>query len=54
MGALGVNYMQYQGAQAMRDAAQNTGGGVASLGAGLGAGMGIGGILTAEIGRAHV
>ena len=42
MGALGVNYMQYQGAQAMRDAAQNTSGGVASLGAGLGAGMGIG------------
>ncbi len=45
MGALGVNYMQYQGAQAMRDAAQNTGGGVAALGAGLGAGMGIGGMM---------
>lgn len=45
MGALGVNYMQYEGAQAMRDAAQNQGGGVAALGAGLGAGMGIGGIM---------
>ncbi|HQX10164.1 MAG TPA: SPFH domain-containing protein [Thermoflexales bacterium] len=49
MGALGVNYMQYQGAQAMRDAAQNTGGGVASLGAGLGAGMGIGGMMSQAI-----
>lgn len=45
MGALGVNYVTYQGAQAMRDAAQNTGGGIAAMGAGMGAGMGIGGMM---------
>jgi membrane protease subunit (stomatin/prohibitin family) len=43
MGAIGDMgaYMQYQGAQAMRDAAQNQGtaGGAAGLGAGMGAGM---------------
>ena len=44
MGAIGnmQNYMQYQTAEAIRDAAQNPSGGMASMGAGLGAGMGIG------------
>ena len=42
MGVLGVNYMQYQTGQAMRDAAQNPSGGAAGVGAGLGAGMGMG------------
>jgi membrane protease subunit (stomatin/prohibitin family) len=42
MGAVGANYMQYQAGQAMRDAAQNEGSGIAGAGAGLGAGMGIG------------
>ncbi len=42
MGALGVNYMQYQAGQAMREAAQNEGGGVAGAGVGLGAGIGLG------------
>jgi membrane protease subunit (stomatin/prohibitin family) len=42
MGALGVNYMQYQAGQAMREAAQNTSGGVAGVGVGLGAGVGLG------------
>ncbi len=44
MGAIGdMNaYMQYQGAQAMRDAAQNESGGMAGAGVGLGAGMGMG------------
>ena len=44
MAALGdmSTYTQFQAAQAMRDAAQNEGGGMASMGAGLGAGVGIG------------
>ena len=44
MGAIGdMNaYMQYQGAQALRDAAQNEGGGMASAGVGAGAGFGLG------------
>ena len=44
MGALGdaQRYMQYQAADALRDAAQNEGGG-AGLGAGLGAGFAVGG-----------
>lgn len=44
MGAIGDmnQYMKYQSAEAIRDAAQNTGGGMASMGAGIGAGMGIG------------
>ncbi len=44
MGALGDlnKYMQFQTAEAIRDAAQNEGGGMASMGAGMGAGMGIG------------
>jgi len=45
MGALGVNYMQYQAGQAMREAAQNEGGGVAGAGVGLGAGIGLGQVL---------
>lgn len=41
MGAIGnLNaYMQYQTAEAMRDAAQNEGGGIAGLGVGMGAGI---------------
>ncbi|MCS7323921.1 MAG: SPFH domain-containing protein [Anaerolineae bacterium] len=42
MGAVGVNYMQYQAGQAMREAARNEGQGLAALGAGAGAGLGIG------------
>src|SRR5690606_28055355 len=44
MGALGdaQKYMQFQAADALRDAAQNEGGG-AGLGAGLGAGFAVGG-----------
>jgi membrane protease subunit (stomatin/prohibitin family) len=44
MAALGDmnTYMQFQAAQAMRDAAQNEGGGGVSTGAGLGAGMAMG------------
>lgn len=48
MGALGDlnQYMKYEAAQALRDAAQNEGGGLASMGAGLGAGAGIGKLMT--------
>jgi membrane protease subunit (stomatin/prohibitin family) len=49
MGALGVNYMQYQGAQAMREAAQNPGGGAIGAGMGLGAGIGLGGAISQAI-----
>src|SRR5688572_16711491 len=44
MAALGDmnTYTQFQAAQAIRDAAQNEGGGMASMGAGLGACVGIG------------
>jgi membrane protease subunit (stomatin/prohibitin family) len=44
MAAIGdmQTYTQFQAAQAMRDAAQNEGGGMASMGAGIGAGVGIG------------
>lgn len=45
MGALGVNYMQYQAGQAMREAAQNTSGGAAGTGVGLGAGIGLGQVM---------
>ena len=43
MGVVGNldQYIKYQTAEAIRDAAQNTGGGAAGVGAGLGAGMGI-------------
>src|SRR5262249_54992482 len=46
MGVLGDmgKYTQFQAAQAMRDAAQNPGGG-AGLGAGLGAGFAVGGAM---------
>ena len=52
MGALGVNYMQYQAGQAMRDAAQNTSGGAVGAGIGLGAGVGLGQILGQSMGSA--
>ncbi|HQY31505.1 MAG TPA: SPFH domain-containing protein, partial [Thermomicrobiales bacterium] len=44
MGAIGNmgTYTQYQAAQAMRDAAQNEGGGAAATGVGFGAGMAMG------------
>lgn len=44
MGALGNlnQYMQYQSAEAIRDAAQNPNGGMVGMGVGMGAGMGIG------------
>ncbi|MEM3396932.1 MAG: SPFH domain-containing protein [Thermoplasmata archaeon] len=42
MQVLGVNYMQYQTGQAMRDAAQNPSGGAAGAGVGVGAGFGAG------------
>jgi len=50
MGALGVNYMQYQAGQAMREAAQNTSGNAAGTGLGLGAGIGLGQSMAAAIG----
>jgi Putative virion core protein (lumpy skin disease virus) len=49
MGVLGDKmgtFTQYQAAQAIRDAAQNTSGGLAGAGVGLGAGLGIGSIFT--------
>lgn len=48
MGALGDlnQYMKFQTAEAIRDAAQNEGGGMAAMGAGMGAGMGIGQMMT--------
>src|SRR5215210_4599700 len=52
MGALGdaQKYMQFQAADAMRDAAQNEGGG-AGLGAGLGAGFAVGGQMANAFGQ---
>lgn len=51
MGALGdaQRYMQFQAADALRDAAQNEGGG-AGLGAGLGAGFAVGGQMASAFG----
>ncbi len=49
MGALGVNYTQYQAGEAMRDAAQNTSGGAAGSGIGLGAGIGLGQVMAQGI-----
>lgn len=48
MGAIGNldHYMKYQTAEAIRDAAQNEGGGMAGIGAGMGAGLGIGQMMT--------
>ena len=48
MGVLGNlgQYQQYQAAEALRDAAQNEGGGLAGAGAGLGAGAALGGMMT--------
>jgi len=47
MGALGDlnQYMKFQAAEALREAAQNEGGGMASMGAGVGAGMGLGSMM---------
>ena len=52
MGALGdaQTYMQFQAADALRDAAQNEGGG-AGLGAGLGAGFAVGGQMANVFGQ---
>jgi membrane protease subunit (stomatin/prohibitin family) len=52
MGALGDanKYMQFQAADALRDAAQNEGGG-AGLGAGLGAGFAVGGQMANAFGN---
>ncbi|MBC7900308.1 MAG: SPFH domain-containing protein [Saprospiraceae bacterium] len=52
MGALGdaQTYMQFQAADALRDAAQNEGGG-AGLGAGLGAGFAVGGQMANAFGQ---
>jgi membrane protease subunit (stomatin/prohibitin family) len=50
MGALGVNYMQYQAGQALREAAQNPSGGAAGTGVGLGAGIGLGQVLGQTLG----
>ena len=50
MGALGVNYMQYQAGQALREAAQNPAGGAAGTGVGLGAGIGLGQVLGQTLG----
>lgn len=54
MGALGdaQRYMQFQAADALRDAAQNEGGG-AGLGAGLGAGFAVGGQMANAFGGAQ-
>lgn len=54
MGALGDanRYMQFQAADALRDAAQNEGGG-AGLGAGLGAGFAVGGQMANAFGGMH-
>ncbi|MGC9358387.1 MAG: SPFH domain-containing protein [Anaerolineae bacterium] len=56
MGAIGdMNaYMMYQGAQAMRDAAQSEAGagGAAATGVGLGAGIGLGGAMAQMFGQA--
>ncbi|MGN1099516.1 MAG: SPFH domain-containing protein [Christensenellales bacterium] len=48
MGVLGDQmgtYTQFQAAEAMRDAARNTGGGAVGAGVGMGAGIGIGGMM---------
>ncbi|MEP6924387.1 MAG: SPFH domain-containing protein [Pyrinomonadaceae bacterium] len=54
MGALGdaQRYMQFQAADALRDAAQNEGGG-AGLGAGLGAGFAVGGQMANAFGNVN-
>jgi membrane protease subunit (stomatin/prohibitin family) len=58
MGAIGMqnmqSYMQYQAAQAMRDAAQNegAGGGAAAAGLGLGAGASLGAAMAGSLGQA--
>lgn len=52
MGVLGDKmgtYMQYQSAEALREAARNEGGGAAGAGVGLGAGLGLGQMFTEAI-----
>ncbi|MHA6259570.1 SPFH domain-containing protein [Sporosarcina sp. CAU 1771] len=51
MGVLGNlnQYTQYQAAEALRDAAQNEGGGLAGAGAGLGAGAALGGVMAGAL-----
>ena len=44
-----ASFTQYQSAQAIRDAAQNEGGGLAGMGVGLGAGVGLGQAFTNSI-----
>jgi membrane protease subunit (stomatin/prohibitin family) len=55
MGVIGDvgRYAQFQAADAMRDAAQNTGGGGAATGAGLGAGFAIGNAMAGAISNAN-
>jgi membrane protease subunit (stomatin/prohibitin family) len=55
MAALGdmATYTQFQAAQAMRDAAQNEGGGAAATGAGLGAGMAMGQAMAQAVQQAN-
>ena len=54
MGVIGDvgRYAQFQAADAMRDAAQNTGGGGAATGAGLGAGFAIGNAMAGAMSNA--
>jgi membrane protease subunit (stomatin/prohibitin family) len=55
MGAIGdmSAYTQYQAAQAMRDAAQNEGGGAAATGVGFGAGMAMGQAMANAVSNAN-
>jgi len=55
MGVLGDmnQYTRYQAAEALRDAAQNQGGGLSSAGVGLGAGAGLGHILAQSLSGAQ-
>ena len=54
MGVLGdsmTTFTQYQAAQALRDAAQNTGSGTVGAGVGMGAGLGIGNMMAQTLGN---
>jgi excisionase family DNA binding protein len=54
MGAIGdmQRFTQYQAAQALRDAAQQEGGGLTGAGVGLGAGAGLGAVMGQAMGQA--
>jgi excisionase family DNA binding protein len=54
MGAIGdmQKFTQYQAAQALRDAAQQEGGGLTGAGVGLGAGAGLGAVMGQAMGQA--